>query len=68
MLAFATVLAIHREISEEQCLKRIPELVLKLFLAMYSFRISIDEHVHLKFLMTKRLRKITKIYLRLPID
>jgi len=27
VLAFASVLAIHSEISEEQCLKRIPELV-----------------------------------------
>jgi len=30
---------------------------------MYPFSISIDEHVAPKFLMTKRLRKITKIYL-----
>jgi len=35
----------------------------KLSLAMYPFSISIDEHVPLKFLMTKRLRKITKRYL-----
>jgi len=30
---------------------------------MHPFSISIDEHVPLKFHMTKRLRKITKIYL-----
>jgi len=30
---------------------------------MYSFSISIDGHVPLKVLMTRRLRKITKIYL-----
>jgi len=35
----------------------------KLTLPMYPFSISIDEHVPLKFLMTKRLRKITKTYL-----
>jgi len=35
----------------------------KLSLAMYPFSTSIDEHVPLKLLMTKRLRKITKIYL-----
>ena len=35
----------------------------KLSLAMYPFSISLYEHVPLKFLMTKRLRKITKIYL-----
>jgi len=38
----------------------------KLYLAMYPFNILIDEHVPLKFLMTKRLRKITKI--DLPIS
>jgi len=37
--------------------------VIKLSLAMYPFSISIDEHVHLKFLMTKRLWKITRMYL-----
>jgi len=36
-----------------------------LTLAMYPFSISTDEPVPLKFLMTKRLRKITKIYLPL---
>jgi len=35
----------------------------KLSLAMYPFSTSVDEHVPIKFLMTKRLRKITKIYL-----
>jgi len=34
---------------------------------MYPFSISIDKHVLLKFLMTKRLRKITKIYLPISI-
>jgi len=29
---------------------------------MYPFSISLYEHVHLKFLMTKRLRKIKNIY------
>jgi len=43
--------------SFSDCKKGVP----KLFLAMYPFSISIDEHVPLKFLMTKRLRKITKI-------
>jgi len=37
--------------------------ILKLTLPMYSFSISIDEHVPLKFLMTKRLGKITDTYL-----
>jgi len=31
-------------------------------LTMYPFSISTDEHVPLKFLMTKRLSKITKIH------
>jgi len=35
----------------------------KLYLAMYPISISIDEHVPLKFLMTKWMRKITKICL-----
>jgi len=35
----------------------------KLSLAMYPSSVSIDEHVPLKFLMTKKLRKIAKIYL-----
>jgi len=35
----------------------------KLSLATYPFSISLYEHVPLKFLMTKRLKKITKIYL-----
>jgi len=39
----------------------------KLFLAIYPFSISIDEHVPLKFLMTKRLRKITKLYLSIRV-
>jgi len=39
----------------------------KLSLAMYPFSISIDEHVPLKFFMTKRLKKITKIYLLISI-
>jgi len=34
---------------------------------MYPFNISIDEHVPLKFLITKRLRKITKIYLQISM-
>jgi len=34
---------------------------------MYPFRISLFEHIPLKFLMTKRLRKITKIYLPISI-
>ena len=38
-----------------------------LSLAMYPFNISIDEHVPLKFLITKRLRKITKIYLQISM-
>jgi len=37
--------------------------VTKLFLAIYPFSILKDEHVPLKFLMTKRLRKITNLYL-----
>jgi len=37
--------------------------VIKLSLAMYPFSISTDEHVPLKFLMTKRLWKITRLYL-----
>ena len=36
--------------------------IAKLSTAMYPFRISLYEHVPLKFLMTKRLRKI-KIYI-----
>jgi len=35
--------------------------VLKFSLAMYSFSISIDEHVPLTLLMTKRLWKITRM-------
>jgi len=35
----------------------------KLSLAMYPFSISLYEHVSLKFLMTKRMRKTTKICL-----
>jgi len=35
----------------------------ELSLAMHPFSISADEHVPLKFLTTKRLRKITKTYL-----
>jgi len=35
----------------------------KLSRGMYPFSISIDEHVPLKFLMAKTLRKITKICL-----
>ena len=36
----------------------------KLSLAIYPFSISIDDHVPLiKFLMTKRLMNITKIYI-----
>jgi len=34
---------------------------------MYPFSISLYEHVPLKFLYTKRLRKITKIYLPISI-
>jgi len=34
---------------------------------MYPFSISIDEHAPLKFLMTKRFRKITKAYLPISI-
>jgi len=34
---------------------------------MYPFCISIDEDVLLKFLMTKRLRKITKIYIQISM-
>jgi len=35
----------------------------KLTKPMHPFSISIDEHVPLKYLMTKRLRKITGTYL-----
>jgi len=35
--------------------------VMKLSLAMYPFIISIDDHVLLKFLMTKSLWKITRM-------
>jgi len=35
--------------------------VIKLSLSMYSFSISIDEHVPLKFLLTKRLWQITRM-------
>jgi len=41
--------------------------VIKLSLAMYSFSNSIDEHVPLKFLMAKRLWKITRMYLPISI-
>jgi len=41
--------------------------VIKLSLAMHPFSISIDEHVPLKFLMTKRLWKITRMYLTISI-
>jgi len=41
--------------------------VVKLSLAMYPFSISIDEHIPLKFLMTKRLWKITRMYLPISI-
>ena len=34
--------------------------VIKLSLAMHPFSISINEHASLKFLMIKRLRKITR--------
>jgi len=34
-----------------------------LSLAVYPFSISADEHVPLKFVMTKRLSKIKEIYL-----
>jgi len=34
----------------------------KLYLSMYPFGISIDEHVSLKLLITKRVRKIAKIF------
>ena len=40
--------------------------VIKLSLTMHSFSISVDEHVPPKFLMTKRLGKIT--WLCLPIN
>ena len=36
--------------------------VTNLSLTMYPFNISIDKHVPLKFLMTKRLSEIPKIY------
>jgi len=39
----------------------------KLSPAMYPFSISLYEHVPLKFVMKKRLRKITKIYLPISI-
>jgi len=39
----------------------------KLSLAMHTFSISIDEHVPQKFLMTKTLRKTTKICLPISI-
>ena len=42
---------------------RLRTSILTLTLAMYPFSISLYEHVPLKFLMTKRLRKVTKIYL-----
>jgi len=41
--------------------------VTKLYLAMCPFSISIDEHVSLKFLITKRLWKITRMYLPISI-
>ena len=41
--------------------------VIKLSLAMYPFSISIDEQVPLKFLMTKRLWKITRMHLPISI-
>jgi len=40
---------------------------IKLSLAMYPFSISIGEHVPLKSLMTKRLWKITRMYLPISI-
>jgi len=40
----------------------------KLSPAMYPFSISLHEHVPLKFLMTKRLGKITKIYFPIGIN
>jgi len=42
--------------------------VIKLFLAMYPFSISIDEHLPLKFLMTRRLWQITRMYLPISIN
>jgi len=33
-----------------------------IFFTMHPFRISTDNHVALKFLMAKRLRKITKLH------
>jgi len=41
--------------------------VIKLYLAMHPCSISIDEHVPLKFLMTKTLWKITRMYLPISI-
>jgi len=41
--------------------------VIKISLAMYLFSISIDEHIPLKFYMTKRLWKITKMYLPISV-
>jgi len=43
------------------------QVLSKLSLAMYPFSISIDEHVPLKFLVTKRLWKITRMYLAISI-
>jgi len=41
--------------------------VIKFSLAMYLFSISTDEHVPIKFLMKKRLWKITRMYLPINI-
>ena len=40
---------------------------IKLSLAMYPFSNSLDEHVPLKYFMTKRLWKITRMYLPISI-
>ena len=41
--------------------------VIKLSLAMWPISISIDQHVPLKFLMTHRLWKITRMHLPMSI-
>jgi len=42
--------------------------ICKLSTAMYPFSISLNEHVPLKFLMTKRLRKIKRYIFTAPIS
>jgi len=54
--------ATHTSICSASPRLRFGTSIPKLSLAMYPFSISLYEHASLKFLMTKRMKKITKIY------